>query len=80
MRIKTTELSLEGLKQRAEEILRGNEGTMTETQFKEYIIDWLGFERLTDEFFDSWYQYDHDRQELIDLIKQYESKETIEML
>lgn len=74
MRIETTKLDLEGLKQRAEEILRGNEGKMTETQFTEYMIEWLGFDRLTDEFFDSWNEYDHNRQELIDLIKQYESK------
>jgi len=67
----TRQEKLEQLKEKALEILEQEKGNMTEEQFKEYVFNWLGYEKLCNDFYDSWKDYEHTKEELELFIKTY---------
>ena len=55
---------------RAKEIL----DDMGNKEFEDYAIDWLGWDRICDDFWDSWNNTDHEIEELANFINQHKKK------
>jgi hypothetical protein len=44
---------------------------VSQKQFEKIALDWLGWDRITEDFFDSFENYEHEEKDLDNYIKEY---------